>query len=80
MGALTTPVQDGFGATAIDSTTAGFSVAVGYSSVAVAYTGATVDAGLYQINFGVPAGMSGEQLVTIGAGSESTQQVTIYIQ
>jgi uncharacterized protein (TIGR03437 family) len=39
-----------------------------------------VDAGLYQINFGVPAGMSGEQLVTIGAGSESTQQVTIYIQ
>jgi uncharacterized protein (TIGR03437 family) len=85
LGALSTPVTDGNGAVGIDDAVIKPLVYVNGVKADVGYWGLTVDAGLYQINFTVPAGTpNGEQTVGIfmlnGATGAYTQTITIAIQ
>ncbi len=85
LGALSTPVTDGNGATGIDDAVTKPQVYINGEQADVGYWGLTVDAGLYQINFTVPADTpNGEQNVIIfipnGATGALTQTVTIAVQ
>ncbi len=85
LGALSTPVTDGNGAIGIDDAVTKPQVYINGEQANVVYWGLTVDAGLYQINFTVPADTpSGEQSVIVfipnGATGALTQTVTIAVQ
>jgi uncharacterized protein (TIGR03437 family) len=85
LGALSTPVTDGNGAVGIDDAATKPQVYINGEQANVGYWGLTVDAGLYQINFTVPADTpSGEQSVIVfipnGATGALTQTVTIAVQ
>lgn len=85
MGAPATAVADGNGFVGIDNATIQPIVLNAGSQVPVTYWGLTADAGLYQINFVVPAGTaSGTQPVTVastnGISGEVTLTVTIAVQ
>jgi uncharacterized protein (TIGR03437 family) len=85
LGVLSTPVTDGNGAVGIDDAVTKPLVYVNGVKADVGYWGLTVDAGLYQINFTVPAGTpTGEQTVGIfmlnGATGAYTQSITIAVQ
>ncbi len=59
LGPLTTPVNDGAGATAANNAVTQLAVYVaGVASPSVTYQGLTVEAGLYQINFVVPPNLT----------------------
>jgi uncharacterized protein (TIGR03437 family) len=77
LGGLTTGVTDGSGAVGIDDATIQPLVLVNGVQAQVSYWGLTVDAGLYQINFAIPAGtLSGEQSVAVGSINGSFAEVT----
>ena len=85
LGALSTPVTDGNGAVGIDDAVTKPQVYINGEQASVGYWGLTVDAGLYQINFTVPADTpNGEQSVIVfipnGATGALTQTVTIAVQ
>ena len=85
LGALSTPVTDGNGAVGIDDAATKPQVYINGVQADVGYWGLTVDAGLYQINFTVPADTpNGEQSVIVfipnGATGALTQTVTIAVQ
>lgn len=87
LGGLTTPITDGHGAVSgqIDNATIQPIVIIDGIQAQVTYWGQTVDAGLYQINFVVPAGtQTGEQPVTVastnGVSGEATTTITLAIQ
>ena len=72
LGSLTTPVADGNGFTGIDNASGQPMVYVNGAPATVFYGGLTPDAGLYLIDFYVPAGTpNGEQAVTVTMGSGS---------
>lgn len=83
LGALSTPVPDGRGATAADSVAATVKVLVnGLESPQVSYAGLSSLPGLYQINFQVPPGLTatGALPVTVRTPEATHTQVTIAIQ
>ena len=83
LGALTTPVKDGFGASGINNSTTQLAVYVaGIPSPSVSYQGLTVEAGLYQINFTVPATLTftGELPVAIQTPEAFADSATIAVQ
>jgi len=85
LGGLSTSVTDGNGAVGIDDAASKPLVYVNGVKADVGYWGLTVDAGLYQINFTVPAGTpNGEQVVGVfmfnGVTGAYTQTVTIAVQ
>jgi uncharacterized protein (TIGR03437 family) len=70
LGGLTTSVNDGFGASGVDNATTPLKIyvaGVAVPATSISYQGLTADAGLYQINFTVPAtlAVSGELPVAI---------------
>jgi uncharacterized protein (TIGR03437 family) len=85
LGALTNPVNDGFGATGINNAVTQLAVYVNGVAVPaadIAYQGLTVDAGLYQINFKVPSSLkvSGELPVAVLTPDGFTDEVSIAVQ
>jgi uncharacterized protein (TIGR03437 family) len=85
LGNLTTKVADGYGATAQDNAVTLLTVYVAGVQVpasSVTYQGLTVDAGLYQINFTVPASLtvSGELPVAILTPDAFTDEVNIAVR
>jgi uncharacterized protein (TIGR03437 family) len=85
LGVLSAPVMDGNGAVGVDDAVTKPLVIINGQQASVGYWGLTVDAGLYQINFTVPAGTpNGEQSVSVfmpnGATGSLTQTVTIAVQ
>jgi uncharacterized protein (TIGR03437 family) len=85
LGALSAPVVDGNGAVGVDDAATKPQVIINNQQASVGYWGLTVDAGLYQINFTIPAGTpNGEQSIVVfmpnGATGASTQTITIAVQ
>ncbi len=85
LGVLSAPVADGYGAVGVNDAATKPMVFVNGVQADVGYWGLTVDAGLYQINFIVPAGTpNGEQSVSVlmmnGATGALTQTITIAVQ
>ncbi len=83
LGALTTPVKDGSGASGINNATTQLTVYVaGIPSPSVSYQGLTVEAGLYQINFTVPSTLTftGELPLAIQTPEAFTDSVTIAVR
>ena len=85
LGNLTTKVTDGYGASAADNATTPLTIYVAGIPVpasSVTYQGLTVDAGLYQINFTVPANLtvSGELPVAILTPDAFTDEVNIAVE
>jgi uncharacterized protein (TIGR03437 family) len=85
LGALTTPVNDGAGATSLNNATATMTIYVAgvpVPATGVLYHGLTSLAGLYQINFVVPATLTftGELPVAILTPDAFTDLVNIAVQ
>lgn len=85
LGALTTPVADGNGATTLNNATTLLQVfvnGIAVQSAAVLYHGLSSEAGLYQINFTVPANLtvSGTLPVAILTPDAFTDEVNIAVQ
>jgi uncharacterized protein (TIGR03437 family) len=83
LGGLTTPVTDGSGASGANNATTQLTVYVaGIPSTSVTYQGLTVEAGLYQINFQVPANLTftGELPVAIQTPEAFTDSVNMAVQ
>ena len=85
LGALTLPVADGHGATAIDNATTALQIYVAGIPVPpadVSYSGLSVLPGLYQINFRIPATLtvSGELPVAILTPDAFHDQINIFVQ
>ena len=82
LGALTNPVADGFGATAVNAAKTPLQVLVNGLTATVSYAGLSVLPGLYQINFQIPAilAFSGQIPVAILTPDAFHDQVTIAVQ
>ena len=85
LGALSIPVADGNGAAGLNNVTTQFEILVNgiaVQPVAVLYYGLSVEAGLYQINFTVPATLtvSGELPLAILTPDAFTDEITIAVQ
>jgi uncharacterized protein (TIGR03437 family) len=85
LGALTTPVKDGYGATALDNAATQLAIYISGVPVpasGVVYQGLTADAGLYQINFTIPTNLtvSGELPLAILTPDGFTDEANIAIQ
>ena len=85
LGALTTSVADGYGATSIDNATTALQIYVAGVPVpasGVLYMGLSSLPGLYQINFTVPAALtvSGELPVAIATPQAFHDEVNIAVQ
>lgn len=82
LGALTTPLADGHGATAADSALASIVLYVGGVQASVSYAGVSSLPGLYQINFKVPANLtvSGELPIAILTNDAFHDQVNIAVK
>jgi uncharacterized protein (TIGR03437 family) len=82
LGPLTTPVADGFGATAVNFAKTQLQVLVNGIPATVQYSGLSVLPGLYQINFTVPAGLafSGNIPVSILTPEAFHDQVSIAVR
>jgi len=82
LGAVTTPVADGQGAAAADTVNESVQVSVNGVAATVAYAGLSSLPGLYQINFTVPASVTGtgEMPIAITTPEALHNQVTIFVQ
>lgn len=82
LGALTTPVADGAGATAADPVKAPVQVFVNGTPATIYYSGLASIPGLYQINFQVPSTLaySGELPIAILTPDAYNDQATIAVQ
>ena len=82
LGALTTPIADGHGATAADSAVTPVEVFVNGVQASVSYAGVSSLPGLYQINFRVPTTLtkSGELPLAILTPDAFHDQVNIAVQ
>jgi uncharacterized protein (TIGR03437 family) len=85
LGTLTNAVKDGYGATALNNATAAMTIYVGGVAVpaaSVLYHGLTASAGLYQVNFVVPATLTftGELPVAILTPDGFTDLVNMAVQ
>jgi uncharacterized protein (TIGR03437 family) len=85
LGALTTPVADGHGATSLNNATTAIQIYVAgvpVPSTSVAYMGLSTLPGLYQINFTIPTDLtvSGELPVAIATPQAFHDEVNIAVQ
>ena len=82
LGALTTPLADGHGATAADSALASIVLYVNGVQASVLYAGVSSLPGLYQINFKVPTNLtvSGELPIAILTNDAYHDQVNIAVK
>lgn len=82
LGALTTPVNDGYGATAVDFAKTQLQVLVDGIPATIQYSGLSSLPGLYQINFQIPSTLafSGEVPVAILTPDAFNDQATIAVQ